>query len=93
MTSSTIRTFLDLSTGHLREQTCQQLGDYDGVTAHHLTYGWLLYVRDPDDEPADRADWPDELVPILRLAQACGCAYVLFDADGPQTDDLPVFEW
>ncbi|WNV83096.1 hypothetical protein [Umezawaea sp. Da 62-37] len=91
-----IRTFLDLSTGHLREQTCRHLADYKGIIAHEFTYGWLMYIHDPDDdsvEPIDQADWPDELAPIIQLAQASGCDYVLFDADGPHADNLPVFAW
>ncbi|QFZ20525.1 DUF5983 family protein [Saccharothrix syringae] len=94
MSQSAIRTFLDLSTSHLREQTCLQLDDHEGVVAHNLRHGWLLFVPDPADEAASGdIDWPDELVPIVELAQASGCSYVLFDADGPQLDGLPVFDW
>lgn len=92
VTDSVIRTFLDLSTGHLREETCRRLGDYEGVIAHNLRYGWLLFVPDTADG-RDTSDWPDELTTIVRLAQSCGCAYVLLDADGPHVAELPVFDW
>jgi hypothetical protein len=89
----TVRTFLDLSTGHLREETCRQLGDYEGVIAHEMEYGWLMYVPVPDDDAGDQSDWPEELLPIMRLAHTVGCAYILFDADAPHTENLPIFDW
>lgn len=88
-----VRRFLDLSTAHLRQRTCAGLGGYDGITAYHTTYGWLMYA--PAD-PADRAEeygWPDELAPIIALARAHGCDYVLFDADAERTTLLTTFDW
>ena len=43
MSDLVIRTFLDLSTAHLSEETCRDLNSYDGVTAYKTTYGWLMY--------------------------------------------------
>ncbi|MFJ2627732.1 hypothetical protein ACIO6T_31100 [Streptomyces sp. NPDC087532] len=36
--------------------------------------------------------WPEELLPIVQLARAHDCAYILFDADADMTDQLPVFD-
>jgi hypothetical protein len=88
-----IRQFLDLSTAHLRRQTCDNLGSYEGITAYHTTYGWLMYAPDNARVRAEEYDWPAELAPIITLARAHGCEYVLFDADAEQTRRLPAYDW
>ncbi|GAB2717052.1 DUF5983 family protein [Kitasatospora kifunensis] len=86
-TGPNIRSFLDLSTGHLTPEVRADLDDYEDVVAYRTTYGWLLYAsEDPEGE------WPPELLPIVRLARDHGCEYVLFDADAPVVDALPVFD-
>lgn len=95
MNDLVIRTLLDLSTAHLSEETCRTLNDYDGVTAYETPYGWLMSVptRDRVQQLTPDGDWPPELLPIVELAQARGCAYVLFDRDASQTALLPTFDW
>lgn len=94
MSDLVIRTFLDLSTAHLSEETCRDLNSYDGVTAYKTTYGWLMYVPDENaDGLAEEGDWPAELLPIVKLARTNGCAYILFDADAATSDLLPTFDW
>lgn len=44
------------------------------------------------EERAKAYGWPKELLPIVHLARAHNCAYVLFDADADETDQLPVFD-
>ncbi|WP_431983796.1 hypothetical protein [Streptomyces qinglanensis] len=85
-----IRSFLDLSTAHLREETRANLNSYEGVVAYKTTYGWLMYASEEADF-TEGDDWPSELLPIINLARANDCAYVLFDADAPETDALPTF--
>jgi hypothetical protein len=88
-----IRCFLDLSTAHLQQQTCDQLDGYHGVIAYETTYGWLMYAPRDDTGLAAAHGWPAELLPIIRLARANGCAYVLFDSDAEQSSQLPIFDW
>jgi hypothetical protein len=89
-----IRTFLDLSTEHLRRDTYTDLNGYEHIVAHKTTYGWLLFVTDGDITwQADNGDWPSELQPIVELARGLGCSYVLFDEDGPVNEVLPTFDW
>ena len=87
-----IRTILDLSTAHLREETCDRLGSYEGVLAYRTKYGRLMYAPDSCDRLADQGDWPEELLPIVKLARDNDCGYVLFDADAPEVDRLPTFD-
>lgn len=86
-----IRSFLDLSTAHLREETRDNLSSYESVVAYETTYGWLVYASE-DADSAEGDDWPSELLPIIKLARANGCEYILFDADAPETDALPTFD-
>jgi len=89
-----IRKFLDLSTAHLSEHACAQLNTYDGVNVYDTTYGWLMYVPEQDaDGLSETGAWPAELLPILKLAHANGCASILFDRDAAKTDLLPTFDW
>jgi hypothetical protein len=92
---ATVRSFLDLSTAHLREQlgSCGLSGQH-GVVAHQLTYGRLMGVPpDPQAHSADHPDLPPEVLGIQRYASALGCDFVLFGADADQIGDLPTWDW
>lgn len=93
MSDLAIRTILDLSTAHLSEETCTNLNSYEGVIASETTHGWLMYVPEDPDGLANEGQWPPELLPIVKLARANGCTYILFDADATTTDRLPTFDW
>lgn len=83
------RTFLDISTAHLQQQTCTSLDALPGVTAYPIPfYGWLMAV------PVDNhGDWPAELKPIVDLARTYACAYIVFDCDADVIDGLPTYDW
>jgi hypothetical protein len=88
-----IRTFLDLSTAHLRPKDKEALECYAAPesmtgpsTAKHM-YGWWMYATD-DYDPA----LTDVLENISKYARAHGCEYVLFDADAPEDEALPMFD-
>jgi hypothetical protein len=82
-----IRTFLDLSTGHLREDTTKRLSRDPGTFESETGY----LVRVPGDYfDADR--YPDELLTILKAAKSVA-DYVMFDRDVPTDDRFPVFDW
>lgn len=89
-----IRSFLDLSTAHLSQEDRLFLefsanpGSLDGLAAMAGTYSWFVYAH--DERCCEGIS--DALWAIFQRARALGCGYVLFDADAPIVDDLPVFE-
>jgi hypothetical protein len=96
----TPRPVLELSTAHLPEGLGSERSVYcldrvRGVAAYPLANGWLMWV--PDDPPAHAADYDDEVplevLTIQRYARALHCDWVMFDADGAATDDLPRWDW
>lgn len=87
-----IRSFLDLSTSHLASGTRGALSSIEGVLAYSLEHGWLMYAPESAEERARAYGWPAELLPIVQLARAHNCAYIIFDADADVTGELPVFE-
>ncbi|MER5951191.1 hypothetical protein ABT127_34655 [Streptomyces sp. NPDC001904] len=84
-----VRPFLDVSTAHPRPAVAHNLDLY--LDASPTPHGWWVYAPQEATEQAVREDWPDELLPVVQLARSRGCAYVLFDADGPTYSTLPVF--
>jgi len=90
-----IRLMLDLSTAHLPEEVCDNLGAYENVTAHHCICGWLLWIPDDPDGSDDalRVPVPDVVLTIQRYARAAGCDWVLFDRDADIDDRLPTWDW
>ena len=89
-----IRRFLDLSTAHLEVadriflEFSADPGKRDGLAVMAGTYGWFVYAY--DDRCCEGIS--DVLWTIFERARALGCDYVLFDADGPVMEGLPVFE-
>jgi hypothetical protein len=94
-----VRRVLDLSTGHLPQQVCNQLNSYEGVTAYELSdHGWLCYV--PEDPEAHANDYgvdgdgvPSTLLRLQVIARAAGCDYLLFDRDAARIPGLPRYDW
>ena len=93
-TAMPIRRFLDLSTTHLQQadrlflEFSANPGSLDGLAAMAGTYGWFVYAH--DERCCEGIS--DVLWAIFERARALGCDYVLFDADAPILEDLPVFE-
>ncbi len=89
-----IRRFLDLSTAHLQQadrlflEFSANPGSLGGLAAMAGTYGWFVYAH--DERCCEGIS--DVLWAIFGRARALGCDYVLFDADAPILEDLPVFE-
>ena len=90
-----VRRMLELCTAHLPEHLGSHgLSSQDGVIAHHLTYGWLMWVPpDPRAHADEHPGMPPEVLTIQHYARVRGCDYVLFDADADQVDDLPAWDW
>ena len=93
-TDSRVRLFLDASTRHLEKadrlflEFSADPGKRDGLAAMAGTYGWFVYAH--DDRCCEGIS--DVLWAIFERARALGCDYVLFDADGPVLEGMPVFE-
>lgn len=87
-----VRRFLDLSTGHLKPETRDQLdkGFAPGALYPHCEgYGWIMNVPDMIDE----ADKPGEdMQACIDKARALRCDYILFDRDAPEIDGLPLYD-
>jgi hypothetical protein len=91
---TTVRPFLDVSTGHLSPRTRALLDDPASIPVLPSSvlrgeHGWLVYVPEEAVQPHI---WPQDLEDVLAHARHQGCDYVLFDADGPRHDALPWFD-
>ncbi len=84
-----IEPMMVLSTGHLTFDTCNRwLKQADHAVFEKGDYGWFIYVieRGEDDMPAD-------LGACMELARQLRCAWIMFDRDAPEVDQLPSYDW
>ena len=91
-----VRKFLDLSTKHLMEddreflRAASLLADNPVVPcAQTETGGWFMYADEASE--INLPDVPHRICIIIINARQHGCDYVLFDENGPEDPDLPVF--
>jgi hypothetical protein len=84
--------FLDLSAGHLRQDTFDRLDQFFPICAARTDCGWWMAVPDLLDE-SEVDELPDELVAVIRLAHRLDCSHVNFDVDGQGCAALDAFEW
>lgn len=90
---STVRTFLDLSTGHLTVETRALLDSKDApVPVHRNEHGWLAWVPTDEANLQDTFYYPADLVACFKHARALGCDYILFDCDAERDDALDWLE-
>ena len=93
-----IRSFLDLSSGHLSPETwtwldAQTTGEAvrglgpsaQAVLAGSMRHGWLVYA---DEDPGETI--AADLAAVFRVTRQRGCEYVLFDSDVDPMEDLPI---
>ena len=93
-----IRSFLDVSSGHLSPDTwgwldaqttserVRGLGpSAQVVLASGMRFGWFVYANEEPEEGI-----PADLDAVFRLARQRGCEYVLFDCDAIPLEDLPI---
>lgn len=81
-----IAPMLVLSTGHLTNETCNKWMVDNDIGYDKDSIGWFVYVN-------QRVELPGDLNACLNLAASLGCLWVMFDCDGPEHPDLPVYEW
>lgn len=79
-----INKYLDISTGHLTDETLRNL-------AHHVIseydYGCFIFVPDEIDD-----ECPPDLIAVIEYAKKEGCTIIRFDRDGDEIDALPIFD-
>jgi hypothetical protein len=87
-----IYSFLDISTAHITEEDNKQLDIHalkGELPVYALNeYGWFVWA---ETEFGD--DMSSAIKDVLEIARAHECAYVRFDRDGREYDELPKFEW
>lgn len=95
---------LTVSTAHVTQETYERLMTDEGQSETGLStyvkrdpgsgmdYG--LYVYLTQDESSDQiSEIPDDLLPLIRLAESLGCEIICLDADGPKITGYSVFSW
>lgn len=85
---------LVLSTGHLGAAIAT--GDdplMNTVASMTGEHGWLVYVGAHLPVVTDEPAAVQVLRDVLHFAKQRGCAYVLFDTDGPTLSQFPTYEW
>lgn len=97
-----IYTYLELSTGHLTDDTRTQLEltadnpirirDTDWPAMSIATYDHGFFVTVPDEKEQDLSGLPDDLAGVMRHAQRAGVSLVRFDSDGDALHSLPFYE-
>lgn len=82
--------YLDLSTGHITNETANWLDtNPEGVIVYSKGgYGWFIHVSEEFDDEV-----PKELVTVLEYARKKKCNWLVLDADGELIDELEHFDW
>jgi len=85
-----VRSFLTLSTGHLRSSTEEWLSLASIKQTHWVSatpYGWFVYC----DEDATGDDFPADLIAVFNYANTLGVDYVMFDSEVDPIEALPFY--
>lgn len=92
----TVESYLITSTGHVTAAE-RDLFDAGKTPAPWMVvslsgdYGWLIHLSDalPESIPG----LSDGLAAVIQHARAHGLHYIRFDADGPDIEGAPTYEW
>ena len=87
-----VRTFLDLSTAHLTEETRLRWanGEFDKFLTYVADpYGWWLWTG---SEEGLLQQVPADIHAVVAYARNLGCDWIKFDRDAEIVNDLPVYE-
>lgn len=87
-TDADVVRMLDVSTSHLPQDICENLGDYNLITTKR-EFGWLIVVP----EIINNHLLPEPLARLLVYAERRNCPYILLDADGPNHESLSSYDW
>ena len=94
-----LQNMLDISTGHLTEETRRRMGEdsrnfFVGkpcslpFAVKGSSYGWFIDVRDADERAVSGVPYPFDIIDCYELALKLGCAYILFDRDAERHPEL-----
>ncbi len=94
-----VQNMLDISTGHLTEDTRRRMGEdsrnfFVGkpctlpFAVKGSSYGWFIDVRDADERAVSGAPYPFDIIDCYELALRMGCSYILFDRDAERHAEL-----
>lgn len=93
-----------LQTGFNEEHAERQARTHGGalpLPVGETDHGFFVWAGSDESEDinvvptaaeADRHHIPADLAAARKLARKQGCPYILFDADGPDCEDLPVYD-
>ena len=94
-----IRYMLDISTGHLTEDTRRRLGE-DSVNffvgksctlpfaVKGSSYGWFIDVRDAAERSISERPYTSDIIDCYTLALNLECSFILFDRDAERHPKL-----
>lgn len=86
---------LVLSTGHLTRKTINRIdNNHSDMPAAALwpCYGFFVWVDESWRNTSPASDDCAELANAIDFAAKRGCQWIRFDVDGPQVDELPMFD-
>ncbi len=87
-------TVLVASTGHLGAAIATGApAPIDSLATMTGEHGWLVHVGVQLPAEFDEPAAMQVLRDVLHFAEQHGCAYVLFDADGPTLEQFPTYDW
>jgi hypothetical protein len=89
-----IVSMLDLSTGHVSEETAKRLTESPDSIGFPVyakgDYGWIVWAGSRGD---GNDGIPADLANVITFARERGCEWIMFDCDAPLSDSLPSFDW
>lgn len=87
---------MEISTGHITEETAKRLNDLDRRWNMDLSiydkeeFGWWIYVNDY----IKKNDCiPDDLWQCIQYAKKNGCGWLCLDCDAEVDSEIPTYEW
>ncbi len=94
-----VKHMLDLSTGHLTEDTRRRMGEdsrnfFVGkpcslpFAVKGSSYGWFIDVRDAAERSYSKIPYPSDIVDCYELAIRYGASFILFDRDAERHPEL-----
>lgn len=88
-----VRTMI-CSTKHATAEEAEEFDIGPSGASMSGAHGWLLWVGWEDGDVSSQPDNPSPgLAGAIAVARRNGCAYLLFDSDGPTLDGVPGYDW
>jgi len=98
-----IQKYLIVSTSHISKMDSEGVDwewSNDNIDEHHIRklivykfeYGWVVWI-DPKLALPDYKGYSQAFKHLIKLAKKNGCQYLKIDRDGPEYEDLSLFDW